>query len=205
MRTMGERALLAGFGLAVAAMFVVDAVSSRRTTSLRKGRSPPTSDRSPRAPSSGGRTSRTTFLPGLAGAALALDGGLVLAGGRPGGLLLLIPGAVVAGFGFRARITFVSAGPNGLRLHYPRRSPFVAQWPTLVALSPPRVWFAGWRVRTLLAGRTLMPSDVLGHEEVLQAIVEWAGFDFDGRSWSRQAASARENVDGRSGGDVTRR
>src|SRR5205814_390852 len=74
---------------------------------------------------------------------------------------------------------------HGMVIRYARSPPHAVPWAGFVALRPPRWPMGGWRLDASAGSRSLMPSDLWGNEDVLDAIVERAGLTFDGRSWSR--------------------
>lgn len=179
------------------ALAMIGATSWARTTPLRRGRSPPD-----RIPLSGGRTSRATCLPGAAGLCLA-GAALGAAWGHLASPIALSAlggvGAFVVATGFRSRVRAVEANPDGLVLRYSARAPFAARWCDVTRLSPPRVPWGGWRIHTTLSpegdprhvGRTLMPSDLLGRESFLSAVIQRSALRFDHRAgWRREEASA---------------
>jgi hypothetical protein len=158
-----------------------------RTRDLRDGRLPGHALRGD--PRASARSSWTTWL--AAGVALAAGGATAanLAGGRPLSRLLaaliLAWASVALVSGIRARVTGVSATASCVRIRYARRHPFIAAWPDLAAIVPPRWPMGCWRIRTMTEGsRTLMPSDLLGAEDVLREAVARAGLRFDGRAWT---------------------
>jgi hypothetical protein len=55
----------------------------------------------------------------------------------------------------------------------------------VIALHVPRTPLGGWRVRAIDGSASLMPSDVLGREEALEAVVVRAGLVRSGRGWVR--------------------
>jgi hypothetical protein len=125
-------------------------------------------------------------VPGTAGvAALAWSGA---AGFGPRGIhvVLALGGALVAVSGFAARVISVEVAGCGLTVRYAARRPFERSWSDLHTLRPPRWPLGGWRVVGDSGSRTLMPSDLLGAESLLDAIVHGASLRFSGREWRRR-------------------
>jgi hypothetical protein len=172
------------FFLLVGVLVVVALVSWYRTAQLRHGAVTKARDPPDCASCS---TSPATFLAATAGVA-ALAWGAVLAWGgqRTVGLLLAGVGSFVASAGAVARVAGFRLSTEGFAVLYARRPPFAACWDEIGALRPPRVPLGGWRVTDVRGGRsTLMPSDLLGHESILDLIVVRASLRFDGLAWSR--------------------
>ena len=61
----------------------------------------------------------------------------------------------------------------------------LAGWSRVRRLTPPRTPLGAWRIATADETISLMPSDVLGAEALLAALVVRAGLSFDGRRWHR--------------------
>lgn len=100
----------------------------------------------------------------------------------PIGIFITVAGSV-------ARVTGLCTDDDGLVVLFARRPPFRACWSELRALRPPGSPLGGWRLTGVRGGHsTLMPSDLFGHEEQLEAIVIRAALRFDGRIWSRDPA-----------------
>ena len=177
------------FAAAVSALICVDVLSRRRTASLRAGRGPPHGGDAdgigPRAPL---RSSRATFLAAAAGL-IALAWGVVAAAGAryPSAAVAVPGGAFVAAVGLRSRVAAIVIEPAGLRVRYAGRPAIFRAWASIRSLQPPRTPFGAWRMDSPVGDVTLMPSDLLGHEVVLDAVVAMAGLSFDGRSWRRES------------------
>lgn len=161
-----------------AALALIGLVSWRRTAGLRRGylgsRAPPTPASIP--------TSWVTHIAGLAGVA-AFAWGVSLA---PSGLVILAGGAFVAFAGFRSRVTRIETCPRGVTVAYALKRSFHLSWRDLVALRPPGTPVSGWRLLGRRGARTLMPSDLWGHEDLLRSAVAAAGLDFVGGRWVRR-------------------
>ena len=185
LRRMGPAIVLRGvvpalFLACVGALVGVGVVSWRRLTPLRKGRDRPTAP--PLLIAGGSRTSLATVVPGVAGMAAAAWGGVGL-GLRVAHILLAGGGLLVAVSGLMARVVWVEVAPAGVVIRYSRRRPFVLSWRDLRGLRPPRWPLGGWRLIGDSGSRTLMPSDLLGHEWVLAAVIDRAGLRFDEGAW----------------------
>src|SRR5207249_1294774 len=178
-------ALADAFWSLVVGLFAVGLVSWRRTARLRSGRPPARAV--PRRIRTG--TSMTTALAGLAGLAAAGWGALFASRNGTLGVAATAGGLLIAASGFRSRVISLAIGDTGLRIGYAGRVPFRVRWNDCRSLSPPVSFLGGWRVRTSGGSVTLMPSDLLGHECILEAIVSRAGMRFDGKRWRRPAGS----------------
>jgi hypothetical protein len=179
------------FFLLVSALLGVGAVSWRRTRALRQG-----SIRQARDPPgcASFSSSKTTFLAALAGISAAVWGGAIGVWGDASAVdLRLLEAASLIGVGLFVAIAGAVARVTGFHLDHERLLVFFAgrparsvAWSSLLALRPPASPFGGWRLTDARGTRsTLMPSDVFGHEEVLELIVVQAGMRFDGRTWKR--------------------
>jgi hypothetical protein len=173
------------------ALATVGAVSRHRTAGVRRGRQDGPGDR---APPPGGRTSRATYLPGLAGALLVAT--VAVARPPPALLATLVgAGAFVAVTGLRGRVRAIEVRPGGLAIHHAAGASFDLPWDRCARLRPPRAPWGGWLLaRDDGARRTLMPSDLLGKEAVLEAVVVGSGLRFDGRAWRRPTAPVSPTV-----------
>lgn len=171
----------------VAALFATGVASWHRTSALRRGTGRASGSRTIHVPGAH-RTSRLTSLAAAAGAAL-LTVGIGQALVSPHRWVLaavsLTAGVFVARSGMHMRVTVIELGFHGMVIRYARSPPHPVPWIGLMALGPPRWPMGGWRLDASAGSRSLMPSDLWGNEEVLDAIVERAGLIFDGRSWSR--------------------
>jgi hypothetical protein len=184
-RTIDLQWLAAGafFG-GVAAVASVGLVSWRRTTPLRRARDPP---HGPVVLVGTVRTSLLTLLPG--GAGLAALGWSTAGDGLapPTRLLLGVGGALVAVSGFLARVVSIDVAPDGLIIRYSCRPPSEFLWRDCHRLQAPRWPLGGWRLHGPGFGRTLMPSDLWGHEWVLVAAVVGARLEFRAPAgWSKR-------------------
>ena len=175
------------FWVLMIALATVGWVSWRRTAPLRSGRSQGSIGSLPTLI----RSSRTTFLAAAAGASLAMTGGVAIARSptRPIALLVSALGAWIVAAGLWSRVTGFEALGAGLVLRYGQRPPFHLTWAECRSLRPPRWPMGGWRLATERGNQTLMPSDVLGNEWMLDHLVRSAGLSFDGRRWIRMSPS----------------
>ena len=151
----------------------------QRTRSLRCGRS----TQGPHSNREG--SSVATRLAAWAGAAGVAWGAIFLGLGHVSGALVAAWGGAIALSGWRSRVTGLLVDRTGLWIRYARRTAFRVEWVDCRALRPPRSPVGGWTVITRSSRRMLMPSDVLGHEAALEAIVRGAGLRFDGSAWIR--------------------
>jgi hypothetical protein len=176
------------FFLLVSVLLGVGAVSWRRTSTLRRGSIPQARDPPGCASFS---SSRTTLLAALAGISAAVWGGAIAVWGGATRVALLFEVVPLIGVGLFIAIAGAVARVTGFHLDQERLVVFFAgrparsvAWSSLLALRPPAIPFGGWRLTDAGGSRsTLMPSDVLGHEEILELIVVHAGMKFDGRTW----------------------
>jgi len=102
----------------------------------------------------------------------------------------MAPGAFVAVTGFAARVVALESTGRGLVIRYAARRSFFVPWSGCVELRPPRTPLGGWRVSARGGSRTLMPTDVLGHERMLAALVTGSELVFQGGAWRARPASA---------------
>jgi hypothetical protein len=178
----------------IAALAVVGAVVWRRTSPLRSGRASPTPEAHdlPAAAT----TSRATLIPSAGGlaivvvaAALAFDASGSGRSPPAGAIVLALAGGAIWWAGFATRVTALRAGPGGLTITWHSRRPLSMAWEACSELRSPRWPLGGWTVRGSRDGRViarlLMPSDILGNEAILVAVVARAQLSFDGRSWRR--------------------
>jgi hypothetical protein len=177
------------FLLLVSALLGVGTVSWRRTRALRQGSIPQARDPPGCASFS---SSRTTLLAALAGMSSAAWGGAAAVDGR---LLEAVPligvGLFIAIAGSVARVTGFHLDEERLVVLFAGRLARSVAWSSILALRPPASPFGGWKVTDARGARsTLMPSDVFGHEEILELIVVQAGMRFDGRTWKRTPVAA---------------
>jgi hypothetical protein len=166
-------------------------VSWRRTRPVRHGSRPPSSG-PPQVPGQarGDRSSRTTFLPGCAGLALAALAAPTAASGHWAWAWPLGASALLVGLtGLRSRVAALVDEGARLTIRYAHRAPFGMPWPGCMELRPPLVPWGGWRILTdRRESRTLMPSDLLGHEWILPLLIERSGLRFQRRAWRRREA-----------------
>jgi len=131
------------------------------------------------------RSSRATWLAAAGGAAAV--GVSALASGWPAPAR--VAGGAWAGFvlasGIAARVTGFTVGPRGLLVRRAILPDRLAGWSRVRRLTPPRTPLGAWRIATADETISLMPSDVLGAEALLAALVVGAGLSFDGRRWHR--------------------
>jgi hypothetical protein len=97
----------------------------------------------------------------------------------------------VAFSGFTARVGSLDVAGGGLTVRYAARRPFEVSWSDLRELRPPRWPLGGWRLIGEAGSRTLMPSDLLGQEWVLHAIIDRAGLRFGEGAWIRACGQAQ--------------
>jgi hypothetical protein len=188
-----------------AGLLAVGLISWRRTSALRRGR-PALRPGRPDACAAGDRagSSRATFLAAWVGASVAASATARL--GAPDGaagtalcIAALAWGLVVVVAGLVARVVSVTADTTGLRIAYAARPDRSISWSRIIAVVPPRWPLGAWRIRSPDGAPGLMPSDLLGNEDVLAAAIRCAGLRFDGRSWMRVAQTAGRPVTPRSG------
>jgi hypothetical protein len=134
-------------------------------------------------------TSAATFIP--AGCGVSVMGAGLVALARTGrgapidAIMLVAVGAVVAALGLAERVVILGLDPDGFTIRFGLRRAFVVRWADLTGLSPPRWQLGGWAVRNRSGEmRMLMPSDLAGHEAVLDSIVARARLRYDGREWT---------------------
>jgi hypothetical protein len=184
---MVGQAAMASFFFLVAAILAVGLVSWFRTAPLRRGTVPQARDPPAEVSCS---TSVATLLAAMAGVAAAIWGAVTAGEGqRTTGVLLALAGIFVGIAGTVARVVGFRATAEGLVVLFARRKAFAAPWREIAALRPPLNPLGGWRITTVGGGRTtLMPSDLLGTEALLDLIILCAGMCFDGRTWSRDVS-----------------
>jgi hypothetical protein len=165
--------------LTAGSLVAVDIASFARNRPLRTGSIPPSPSRfAPERVTV--RSSGTTHLAWVTGALLTLIGWLHGAHARVA-LALIAAGGLVAITGWFGRVSGFELSPNALTVRYVARRPFDMAWADCRALRPPRAPPSGWRIETPAGARTLMPSDVLGREALLELIVRRAGMRYEGR------------------------
>ena len=137
------------------------------------------------------RTSRSTFLAASAGATVALAGAVRVARGPPFPVALTLAafGIGVAAAGVWARVSEIDVEESGLAVLYAGKRAFRMPWAECRALRPPRWPLGGWRLEAEGGTRVLMPSDLLGNEDLLDLVVLSVGLSFDGRAWRRACLS----------------
>jgi len=184
----------AAFGGTVSTLVVVDLLSWRRTAAVRAGRAPPGHPALMAPPGSWPRgslrTSPVTFLAAVAGLFAAAWGTVALVAGWSGSAVVIAASTFVAASGFRSRVAALDVRGAGFRIRYAARRDVFCSWSSIRSLVPPRTPLGAWRVITSVGTASLMPSDLSGHERVLDAMVALAGLEFEGRSWRRGGARA---------------
>jgi hypothetical protein len=105
-------------------------------------------------------------------------------------LALLAVGAFIVIAGTWSRVTGLQLSEVDLTVVYAARRARSTRLADIRELRPPRTPGGGWKLETAAQGRgaTLMPSDLLGHEAMLDLIVVRSSLRFDGRSWIRHPA-----------------
>jgi hypothetical protein len=104
----------------------------------------------------------------------------------------------VAITGSVARVTGFHLGQEKLVVLFAGRPARSVAWSSLLALRPPASPFGGWRLTDARGTRwSLMPSDLFGHEEILELIVVRARLRFDGRAWIRSRPGVDPSFSGR--------
>lgn len=167
-------------------LVVVGARSRARMRRRLRPVTPDGSDGRPRRYSS----SPTTMLAGWAGLGLM---GMAVAGTVPGRgavlarMALGTAGLLVAWTGFASRVVGLEVRPDGVVVHLRTGRPFLYRWVDARRLVPPITFIGGWRLVGASGSRTLMPSDLLGHEFVVDLIVARTGMTRAGRIWTRGA------------------
>jgi hypothetical protein len=188
-----HRLAAAGFVSDLVALLVVDAISWHRTRGIRTGSSSsatqPTSRGPPPNPVVGsryGRASPTTWLAGAAGLWSAAYGATTPSGIRWTSRALIAAGGFILLAGLIGRVRTVRAERAGVVVHYAGRRRLTLPWAACQELRPPRSFVGGWRVIGTGGSGSLMPSDLLGNEWLLAAIVDSARLSFSGRSWVKE-------------------
>jgi len=177
--SLGPIAALLAAAVAWLVLAVAGLGSWRRTGPVRGGVRPAHGPRVVDVPTSG-----ITLAP--AACALAVTAcGVAL----PQAALAAI-GAGIMVLALVARVTGLRIDGDGLTIRYRARPAFAVAWSECVAVDPPRWPLGGWTIHGLVEdrvrGRILMPSDLLGAEDVLGLVVVRAGLRFDGRRWIRR-------------------
>jgi hypothetical protein len=177
---LGRLATATVAGAVLAALWPTGLISWRRTRALRGGRSA-----RPAVPPAAARSSPTTWLAGAAGVAVTGWGALSLPDAPFAGVVAIAAGALVAASGIRSRVSRLEVRDDALVVHRAFRTPITLGWTRLRELRGPWTPIGGWRLRGGTRRVTLMPSDLLGNEAALDAVIERAGLRFDGRRWTR--------------------
>jgi hypothetical protein len=178
--------LVSGFSALLSALVAVDFVCWRRTLALRSGHAEPiVTDGTAKL-----RSSRTTFLAAASGA-VAAAAAAAHSTPTPSSLALAAVGAWIAAAGLWSRVTALEVDEAGFTIRYARRRAYRLAWKDCRGLAPPRWPLGGWCLRAEDRGRTLMPSDVVGNEDVLRRLVQASGLSFDGREWRSRAYLSR--------------
>jgi hypothetical protein len=184
---MLRQASAGSFFLIVAGLVSIGLLSWFRTGAIRHGTIPRAREPPGKARCS---SSRATFLAALAGVAAMAWGVGTAEGNSIEAATLIAAGLFIAVTGFVARVTAFRADDDGFRILFARRPGFGSPWSDLRALKPPATPLGGWRLTDVRGtGRTLMPSDLIGHEELLGLIVVRSGLSFDGRLWRQDAGT----------------
>jgi len=161
----------------VCALGAIGVVVRRRTRGVRRG------SRTGGGLSVGGwRTSRTTHLAWVGGAAAAL---WAVALGPPPAWVLGPSGVFVAASGLTLRVTRLDVDADALTVHYAARRPRRLRWDRCRAIRPPVGPLGAWRIEADDTAASLMPSDVFGHEGMLADAVRRTGLAFDRGTWRR--------------------
>jgi hypothetical protein len=176
--------LAAAFLAACVALVATDLASWGRTAPLRRGRE------SPPAPWRHGsvRSSPATLLAAVAGALALAWGTAAAVAGHMGAIAVLPCGAFVGASGLRSRVTGLEVLGAGLRVRYAAKPEFFVSWGSLRGLHPPGTPLGAWRIDALIGAASLMPSDLLGNEGFLRAVICLGALSFDGRAWVREKA-----------------
>ena len=177
------RACIVVFVASLVALSATNLVVWRRTAGRRRGRSPP-----PWPPSAGSLlavSSRATWLPGMAGLGAAGAGLLLLERSSIIGVPLAAWGRFIAVTGFGWRVTGLEIADTGLTVRFGHRPSFTLAWADCTELQPPRTPFGGWKTSGRGSSATLMPSDLVGVEWVLDGAVRNSGLQFGDGSWRR--------------------
>jgi hypothetical protein len=186
---MWRQASAGSFFLIAAGLVAIGLLSWFRTGAIRHGTLPSVRDlpTEVRCSSSG-----ATFMAALAGMAAMAWGVALAEGNRIEAAALIAAGLFIAVAGTAARVSAFRADGDGLVILFARRQGFRAPWPELHALKPPATPLGGWTLIDVRGQRrTLMPSDLLGHEELLRLIVIRSGMRFDGRLWRQAPGDGR--------------
>jgi hypothetical protein len=178
-----------------AGLFAVGLTGFRRTRRLRHGhRGPGPAVRRPVARPVA-PTSRTTHLAGAGGLLVALLAVVGAPRTPPWATAVAMAwGALIAATGIAGRVAALEVRDEGLTIRYERRPPFRLPWPDLRRIRPPATPLGGWRLEGVSGSRTLMPSDLLGNEAVIETGILRAGLAFDGRCWRAPDVAARPPV-----------
>jgi hypothetical protein len=185
MRPWLLRACVIVFVASLLALSATNLVVWRRTVGRRRGRSPP-----PRHSSIGSVwavTSRVTWLPGTAGLGTAGAGLLALERSWVVGGALAAWGTFIAASGFGGRVAGLEIADTGLTVRFGHRPSFTLAWADCTELLPPRTPFGGWKFVGRGSFATLMPSDLIGLEWVLDEAVRNSRLQFGERTWRGSA------------------
>jgi hypothetical protein len=120
------------------------------------------------------RASPTTHLAWVGGTGLLLALVARIADGPGAGLVTwggMALAALVVVSGWRDRVTFFRIGDESLGIERAHRRPVLIPWDSLRWVGPPRTPLGGWRIEGARDRITLMPSDLLGRETVLDDVV----------------------------------
>jgi hypothetical protein len=105
--------------------------------------------------------------------------------------VLLGWGAFALSTGLARRVTTVRFDASELMVTYATGRSLRLRARDVRAVRPPRTPLSGWRLTGPIERRTLMPSDLLGHEAVLRDVVRAAGLAWNGREWRADRPQAQ--------------
>jgi hypothetical protein len=187
------------FFVIVAGLVLVGVLGWIRTGATRRGTVP--KGRGP--PETACSTSRATYLAALAGVAAMAWGAVAVGENRIEGTVLFAAGLFIAVAGWAARVTGFRADGRGVVILFARRPRFRVSCSELSTLRAPAAPLGGWRLGDIRGAKTtLMPSDLFGHEQLLEMIIARSDLRFDGRTWRRQA---RGSAGGRNRSEISPR
>jgi hypothetical protein len=87
------------------------------------------------------------------------------------GAAMALFGLLIVAMGVRDRVVEVAADDAALVVRRAWRSTTRVAWPDVRTLRAPRTPLGGWRVLAASGSVTLMPSDLLGREGVLEEVI----------------------------------
>lgn len=170
----------------MATLAFVDVVVWRRTARLRRGSAmqparPPGSDLPPDPPVR--RTGWSTHLAWVVGGLTVSVAAALVASGHPLGRLVAVAGGFVLLSGIHGRVASLEMTSRALVVRHWIRGPTVVPWGPGMVLRAPRAPPGGWQLQGAYSQTVLMPSDLLGREEVLLEVIRRANLRWDGRVW----------------------